>query len=136
MEKKRNKRGQSEWYIIGFLLAAFLLIVLVIGPGKFFLYISNLFSYAPNDLEAMKLACKGYSTGQLTSDYCTFREKTINGVKGLVNCNYIFTLAGTSADFSDIPCGTTQVADYCTQLRKGTSFNDKIIINGAVCPEK
>ena len=130
-----GKKGGMEWYIIGFLLAIGILVVLVIGPGKFLLYISNLFSYAPSDLSSMSLACKGYVTGNFPDDYCKFRDVSINDIKQYANCEHTAVqanLAKEDVDVTGFDCGADAIKNYCIK-NKWNTLKDKHVVNGVGC---
>ena len=129
--KGRGKRGQTEWYIIGIILAVVVLVLLVIGPVKFFTWIGNIFGLAPNNQDTMSTACMAYSIDpnlKAESTYCEIRKVTLNGVSTYANCDHLKTTYDTEFEDSTINC-VGKEKEFCKTQK------DDLVVNGKKCYE-
>ena len=144
MIKRVNKKGQQEGIGLGTLLVLIVgvvaLVIIIVGVTAGFNQVFGIFGLLPDDLTKMATTCKSYSeTEALRISYCQFNEGRIEGKKGWYNCEYVYGVIGKTIpegpDFTNIGCVAGSETTQCENLKatEGTSYKDKVIVNGQTC---
>jgi len=129
-----NKRGQemSITTILLIVLGLVVVVVIILAVSGFFGPIFSGLKLAPSGLATFVKACDGYVNLDSKTDYCTFREVTIDGKKEYLNC--IDTRVQKDMDQTltgKISCDVDAGKDECTKLIK--SGVKEPTVNNALC---
>ena len=137
MNKKAQEGGASGSTIVGWVLLAILLVIIVLAISGFFNPILEKLSLIPGGgIAGLVTACDGYAQLGSKTDYCTFRDVKVSGVKQYVNCLDARIHRDISAESQDkYPCETSYKDETCIGLiKKGVKTMP--IVNGEPCSEK
>lgn len=134
---KDNKKSQefSITILVVLVIAIIILVLVVLGFWKGWDYIFSKLGLLPNDLTATASACKTYAGSEaLTTAFCEYKTLTINGVKGLWNCNGILVEASKSSAAVGYTESSKCVNEdtYCGKINVVSGFKETKV-NGQTC---
>ena len=136
MKKGMNKKAQSEGVGLGTILALVIggiavVVIILFFTGFFDTLNSGLTTFTPEQIDLKVIACQGFANSNTIATFCNFQEIDKNTY---MNCQYDKIIERLVENANGLTCTESEVA-FCTKMKteKGTSFNDKITVNGKSC---
>ena len=131
---KDNKRGQemSITTLMLIVLGVIVVVVVIMAVSGVFGPIFSGLKLAPSGLGTLVKACDGYVQIDSKTDYCTFRDVTIDGKTEYLSCADSRVQEGMDQTLAGrLTCNTDDVKDECTKLIKSGVKNP--VVNKEVC---
>lgn len=132
--KSKRAAGDEGFTLTSWLLAIFVLVIIIIAIGLYFGWFSGLAKYLPDDVDTAAAFC-GNSKGageSLANYYCyTPKEVRLNGVKQYVTCKYLEGFA--TFEHADVTCGDDQMEKTARDWCVGQNLKPTMKVNGKLC---